>query len=468
MDDLIGFTAREAVTALKQGDVSPLELVNAAAARIEVVDGAVNALPTLCLERAREHAHRLMARERAARGPLAGLPLAVKDLVDVAGVRTTYGSPIYADHVPERSDVMVETLEARGGIVLAKSNTPEFGAGANTFNEVFGKTLNPWDVRLTCGGSSGGSAVALATGEVWLATGSDLGGSLRTPASFCAVVGFRPGPGRVATGPGPLPFDDLAVEGPMARTVGDVALMFDAMTGAHGEDPRSIPAPEQPFMDAVDAPAAPGRVAFSRDLGITPVDAEVATICEQAAQRFADFGAAVEAACPDFSGAVETFQTLRAARFVAGRAPLLGEHRDKLKPDVIWNIEKGLALSADDIGAAARARGALFHRVARFFRNYDLLLCPAAIVPPFDVNERYVSALGGVEFDNYVDWLAITFAITLTSCPSLCVPCGFTANGLPVGLQIVGPPRGEAGVLAAGALFEEAAGLSHELPIDPR
>jgi amidase len=468
MDDVLRLTARQAVDLLRNGKVSPLELVEAAAARIDAVDGDVNALPTRCYDRARGHARRLMDLTPGDRGPLAGLPFVVKDLVDVAGVRTTYGSPIYADHVPKRSDILVEALEARGGIVLAKSNTPEFGAGANTFNEVFGKTLNPWDRRLTCGGSSGGAAVALATGEAWLATGSDLGGSLRTPASFCSVVGLRPGPGRVATGPDQLPFGDLGVSGPMGRTVGDAALMLDAMAGTHREDPRAIPAPERPFVDAVDAPSAPRRVGFSRDLGITPVDGEVADICERAAGRFAEFGATVDSDCPDFGGALETFQTLRAARFVAGKASLLASHRDQLKPEVIWNIEAGLALTAADIGAAERARGALYHRVARFFADHDLLLTPAAITPPFDVNTRYLTEMNGVAFDNYVDWLAITFALTLTSCPVLCVPCGFTASGLPVGLQIVAPPRGEAGVFAAGALLEEAVAIAPTLPIDPR
>ena len=468
MDDVLGLTARQAVEHLRKGEVSPLELVDAAAARIEAVDEAVNALPTRCYDRARDHARRLMDLPPGDRGLLAGLPFVVKDLVDVAGVRTTYGSPIYAKHVPKRSDIMVETLEARGGIVLAKSNTPEFGAGANTFNEVFGKTLNPWNRRLTCGGSSGGSAVALATGEAWLATGSDLGGSLRIPASFCSVVGLRPGPGRVATGPDQLPFGDLGVEGPMGRTVGDAALMLDAMTGAHREDPRAIPAPECPFVEAVDEPAAPRRVGFSRDLGITPVDGEVADICERAAGRFAEFGATVEAACPNFAGAEATMQTLRAARFATSKATLLDNQRAQLKPEIVWNIEAGLALTAAQTGAAERARGTLFRRVARFFRNHDLLLTPAVITPPFDVNTRYLTELNGVAFDNYAAWLAITSVITLTSCPAISVPCGFTESGLPVGLQIVGPPRGEAAVLAAGALLEEAVAIAPRLPIDPR
>ena len=260
--DLWRLSATEAVDLLRRRQVSPLEMVEASTERIAATDGHLNALPTLCIERARAHAERIMAEPPDTdrpRGWLGGLPIAVKDLVEVEGVRTTWGSPIYADHVPPRSDILVETLEARGAIVVAKSNTPEFGAGANTFNEVFGKTRNPWNVEKTCGGSSGGSAVALATGQVWLATGSDLGGSLRIPASFCSVFGMRPGPGRVAHGPKHLPFEGLMVDGPMARNARDCALMLDAMSGAHPEDPISLEAPALSFADAVSSAPAPKR-----------------------------------------------------------------------------------------------------------------------------------------------------------------------------------------------------------------
>jgi len=467
---LISLTAQKAVELLHQRKVSPLELVEASAARIATTDSAVNAMPTLCLDRARDHARRITQGKSGTGAPpwLGGLPIAVKDLNDVAGVRTTYGSPIYADHVPERSDIMVERLEERGAIVMGKSNTPEFGAGANTFNEVFGETRNPWNTSLTCGGSSGGSAVALATGQVWLATGSDLGGSLRTPASFCSVVGLRPSPGRVANGPQERPFGTLSVEGPMGRTVGDAALMLDAMTGWHIEDPLSLVPPAESFQAAVAAKRHPKRVGFSPDLGIVPVDREVQEICAAAARRFQDLGGAVEEACPDFSGAVESFKTLRAAGFVAGYADLYETQRDKLKPDVIWNIEHGLKITAGDIARAELARGALYHRVAKFFGSYDLLLCPAAIVPPFDVRQRWIKELNGVTFDNYVEWIRITYAVTLTSCPAISVPCGFSRDGRPVGLQMVGRPRGEAALLSAAAAFEEMMGLGKLLPIEPR
>ena len=463
MTELTQITAVEAVDLLKAGKASPSDMVSAALDRIEAVNDAVNALPTLCGARALSAAAAAQPEDL----PLGGLPVAVKDLNDVAGVRTTYGSPIFADHVPDRSDIMVERLEARGGIPLAKSNTPEFGAGANTFNEVFGKTRNPWNTALTCGGSSGGSAVALATGMVWLATGSDLGGSLRTPASFCGVVGMRPSPGTVPRSDSTTPFDMLSVQGPMARTVEDVALFLDALAGQHPEDPISRPAPETPFLDAARAGVAPRRVAFSPDLGFLPVDRRVRDTVSSAVRLFEDMGAEVETACPDLSDTPDIFQTLRAALFTASHAPDLERHRDKLKPDVIWNIEKGLALTGDEIGRAERGRARLYADVATFFQTYDLLVCPTALVPPFDVDQRYVEEVDGHRFDNYVDWLGITYAITCTSCPAISVPCGFTEDGLPVGVQLVGPPRSDSTLLGYARLFQEATALPNA-PIDPR
>jgi len=470
MNELVRLTAREAVARLRRAEVSPLELIDAALERIAETEPAVNAIPTPCADRARSHAARLNAAPPADPPPwyLHGLPIVVKDLSDVAGVRTTYGSPIYADHMPERSDIMVETLEANGAIVLAKSATPEFGAGANTFNEVFGRTRNPWDTRMTPGGSSGGTAVALATGQIWLGTGSDLGGSLRIPASYCGVVGLRPTPGRVAAGPRQLPYNHLSVHGPMARNVGDVALMLDAQCGGHARDPLSLPRPPTSFSAAVAAPEVPARVAYSADLGMVPVDPEVAAICADAARTFAGLGARVTQACPDLDDAEFIFQTLRAAQFAAEKASLLREHRDLLKPEIVWNIEKGLALGAEEMGDAERRRGALYQRIVSFFADHDLLISPAVVIAPYDGALRYVTEVGGRTFDNYVSWLALSFAITVTSCPALSVPCGFTQAGLPVGLQLVGPPGGDAELLAAAATFEAAHGFAAMVPIDPR
>ncbi|NQV56463.1 MAG: amidase [Rhodospirillales bacterium] len=468
MVSLIELSARDAVTKLKAGEVSPKEMIEAALARIQDVDGKVNALPTLCVDRAVEEAGRLNGdnRDLDAAGWLAGLPIAIKDLSEVAGVRTTFGSLLYRDHIPSSSDIMVETLERRGALVIAKSNTPEFGAGANTFNDVFGATLNPWDTNLTCGGSSGGAAVALATGQVWLASGSDLGGSLRTPASFCSVVGLRPSPGRVARTAGD-PFDELSVNGPMGRDVGDAALFLDAMAGQNAGDPLSLSSPDIPFQAAAEAPKLPLKVAFTPDLGCLPVDPEIAGICRKAALRLDAEGVQVDEMSPDFSGAVNIFQTLRAAKFANRFADLDETQRKQLKPEIIWNLEKGAALTADEIGKAELARGKLLARMAKFFGAYDLLLCPAAPVAPFDVTTRYVEQINEVTFDNYIEWIAITFCITLTASPVLSLPCGFTSNGLPVGLQVIAANRREHALLSHGTALEEIFALSPVLPFDP-
>ncbi len=471
-DELYKLTAREAVELLRTGKVSPLEMVDAAVARIEATDGQLNALPTLSIERARDHAKRITKKSGEGKdkpGWLGGLPIAVKDLNDVAGVRTTYGSPLFADHVPERSDVMVETLEANGAIVIGKANTPEFGHGANTFNEVFGETLNPWNTSMTCGGSSGGSAVAVASGQTWLATGSDLGCSLRTPAAFCSIVGLRPSPGRVARAPSRLPFDNLWVQGPMARNVGDVSLMLDAMCGEHPADPISLAAPSQPFVKAIDHPKVPKRIAYSPDLGgLVPVASDVAGICAAAAARFSELGATVEEACPDLSDVREIFHILRANQFVGDLGEIINENRDKVRKEVVWNLEQGIKLSAGELAEAERKRGALYARAAEFFKTYDLLVTPATIVTPFDVKIRAINEVKGNKFENYFDWYTISYAITATSLPAMSVPCGFTKAGLPVGLQLVGPPRGEAPLLAAAQLFEDMMGIARTLPIDPR
>ena len=474
MSELWRLSARELVRRLRSGEVRPVEALEAALSRIEAVEPRLNAIPTLCEARARRQAERIEKGEIAppedGRGWLAGLPIVIKDLNDVEGVRTTYGSPIFADHVPGRSGFEVERLEARGAVILGKSNTPEFGAGAQTFNEVFGVTRNPWNTDLTCAGSSGGSAVALASGEVWLANGSDLGGSLRTPAAFCSVVGLRPSPGRVPHGPVASPFQTLAVEGPMARNVRDLALLLDAQAGFDPRDPLSYDAPAIAYVEAVERPPRLARVAFSADLGgITPVDPEVARICRAAAERFAELGCEVVLdACPDLSDAVEVFRVLRAEQFVTARAPLLERYRELLKPEVIWNIETGMKLTAEEIGRAERRRGQMQASAAAFFERFDLLLCPAAIVPPFPVERRYLEELGGHRFPSYIDWVAITYAITLTGLPALSLPCGFTEAGLPVGLQMVGRPRGEAELLAAAARLEDLLGIAPLLPIDPR
>lgn len=465
---LIGQSACTIVDRLRSEEISPLDLLDALEERIATVDPAVNALPTLCFDRARDRAARLMKRPVEKRGQLAGLPVPIKDLTEVEGVRTTWGSPIYADFVPERSDILVETIETEGGLIYAKSATPEFGAGANTFNEVFGMTRNPWNTSRSAAGSSGGAAVSLATGMAWVAHGSDLGGSLRNPASFCGIVGLRPSPGRVAATPGTIADNILSVEGPMARTVEDVALMLDAMTGEHPLDPVSLPRDGTSYLQAARGGMPIKKVAFSADLGVTPVDPEVAEICRRAAYRFGELGAEVVDAHPDLSNAHGAFQTLRARGFAAAHARKLKDHPDLLKPETVWNIEKGLRLTMAEIIEAETQRAEMIANAVAFLGDYDLLMTPATIVAPYPVEQRYVAECAGVTFETYIDWLAIAFAVTLTTAPALSLPCGFTAEGLPVGLQIVAIPRGEAKLLSGARQLEKLLDLDTVTPIDPR
>ena len=465
---LVQATACAVIDKLKSGEVTPLDLLDVLEQRIAEVDSKVNALPTLCFDRARSHARELMKRPIGDRGLLAGMPIPIKDLTNVADVLTTQGSPIYRDNIPNRSDLVVEHLENNGGVIYAKSNTPEFGAGANTFNEVFGATLNPWDTSRSAAGSSGGAAVALATGMAWLAHGTDMGGSLRNPASFCGIVGMRPSIGRVAHTPKFKIDRNLGVAGPMARNVEDLALLLDAMSGEHLADPLSLPSPPASFLSAARSGKGPKRIAYSPDLGITPVDPEVAAVTRQAAQRFAEAGAIVEEAHPDLREAHECFHVLRAFDFAISKAALLRSKRDLLKPEVIWNIEEGLKLTVEQLERAEAQRVAMTARTLEFFRTYDLLLTPATIVAPFPVGNRYVAECAGKKFDNYVEWLGIAYAITLACCPALSLPCGFTASGLPVGLQMVAAPRGEAQLLAGAKVLENILGVSGLTPIDPK
>jgi amidase len=466
--ELVRAAACAIVKKLNAGEVTPLDLLDVLEKRIAEVDGKVNALPILCFDRARAQAKAIMKKPTGDRGLLAGLPVPIKDLVNVEGVLTTQGSPIYKDTIATRSDIVVEHLEENGGIVYAKSNTPEFGAGANTFNEVFGATLNPWDVSRSAAGSSGGAAVALATGMAWLAHGTDMGGSLRNPASFCGVVGMRPSIGRVAHTPAAKIDRNLTVHGPMARNIEDLALLLDAMCGEHPADPLSLPSLPISFLSAARSGKRPKRVAYSPDLGITPVDPEIAAITRKAALRFAEAGAVVEEAHPDLREAHECFHVLRAFDFAITKAALLRTKRDQLKPEVIWNIEQGLKLTVEQIERAEAQRVAMAARTLEFFKTYDLLLAPATIVAPFPIEHRYVAECAGKKFDNYVEWLAIVYAITLVCCPALSLPCGFTASGLPVGLQMVAAPRGEAQLLAGAKMLEDILGVRDLTPIDPK
>jgi amidase len=464
---LIGRTAVEIVDMLRAGEATPHDVLDALEARIASVNPVVNALPILAFERAHAHAEALMKRPVALRGRLAGLPIPIKDLMNVAGVRTTQGSRIFENFVPETSDVLVDRLEAEGGIIYAKSNTPEFGAGGNTFNDVFGSTRNPYDISRSASGSSGGAAVAVATGMAWVAQGSDLGGSLRGPAAFCNIVGMRPTVGRVAQSRTTIVDSTLGVQGPMARSVEDLALLLDAMAGDDPRDLLSKLRPARSFLSAARSGAAPRRIAYSPDLGITPVEPEVVEITRRAARRFTGAGVTVEEAHPDFAEAHECFQVLRAHAFAMTLGAVLEKHRNMLKPEVVWNVELGLNLTSAQIRRAERQRAEMMARAARFFQIYDLLLCPTTVVAPFPIGERYVSSVNGVRLETYIDWLAIAYAITLIGSPALSLPCGFTRDGLPVGLQMVAPPNADGFLLAAARILERELALNTDRPVLP-
>lgn len=433
--------------------------------RINEVNPSVNAIITLCADQARDTAKRLDAdHDGIDSKPLYGLPIAIKDLVLTKGIRTTFGSPIYRDYVPEVDELVVERVKRAGAIVIGKTNTPEFGAGSQTFNTLFGATRNPYDLSKTCGGSSGGAAVALACGMLPLADGNDLGGSLRNPASFCNVIGFRSTPGRVPGWPKQLSSDLLGVAGPMARSVADIALLLSAIAGPDPRVPISLPEPGSMFRRELAADFDGVRVAWSPDLGRYEVDREVVAVLEGQLPVFESLGCSVDRAEPDLTDVDEIFQTLRAWIFSVKFADDYQRHRDQFKDTVAWNIEKGFELAAADITAAELKRTAVIERVAQFFERYDYLLCPVAQVPPFPIEQEWVSTINGVEMQTYLDWMGVCYAITVTGCPAISMPAGFTATGLPIGLQIVGPRWKDFEVLQLAHAFEAATGVGHRRP----
>jgi amidase len=466
-DELCWMPATALAEAIRARRVSPREVVRAVLAQIDRVNPSVNAFCTVAGEQADAAARE--AEEAVLRGrplgPLHGVPVSIKDLTPTRGIRTTFGSLAFAHHVPEEDELIVRRLRRAGAILVGKTNTPEFGAGGNTTNRLFGPTRNPWKLTHSSGGSSGGAAAALATGMGPLAQGSDLGGSLRIPASYCGVVGFRTSPGVVPIVPSALPWDPLGVTGPMARTVADVALMLGVVAGPDPRAPLSVPVDPARWTDAVASPNVAGwRVAWSADLGITPVDPEVARIAGEAARAFEELGAAVEEDHPDFSGAREIAHTLRAARMATLHSGLLPRWRDVMFPHLVWNIERGLALSAVEVGRAEVERAALWRRVQAFFERYDLLVTPTVPTPPFPVDQDYPPEINGQPVPTYVDWFLLTYAVTLVGHPAISVPAGWTAGGLPVGLQIVGRFRDEAAVLRAAAALEAARPWAHRRP----
>ena len=456
--DLCFCTATELARLIATKQLSAREVMEAHLAQIDRVNPRVNAIVTLLADGAIEQAAE--ADERQAQGeplgPLHGLPIAHKDLVLTKGIRTTFGSPIYRDFVPDKDALIVERLKNAGAITIGKTNTPEFGAGSQTFNPVFGQTLNPYDTTKTCGGSSGGAAVALACGMLPIADGSDTGGSLRNPANFCNVVGFRTSPGRVPVYPTELGWFPISVQGPMARTVEDTALMLCVLAGPDPRVPISLAEPGSSFRGSLERDFRGVRVAWSRDLGMFPVDEAVAGALESQLDAFARVGCTLDHAHPDFRDADSCFKTLRAWAFESQFTPLLEEHRDKIKETIIWNVEAGQQQSGPDVARAERLRTALFHRVREFMDDYEFLVLPVSQVAPFDVETPYITEINGQEMETYIDWMMSCYFITVTGLPALSLPLGFTDDGLPVGLQIVGRHQDDFGVLQLAYAIQQA------------
>jgi amidase len=458
-DEICFLSARELARRIREREVSAREVTEAHLARIEAVNPQINAIVTHTAERALQEADAADALLAAGKEPppLHGLPVAHKDTHETAGVRTTSGSPLLTDHVPVRDELIIERMRAAGTVMLGKTNVPEFAAGSHTFNPIFGTTRNPYDLSRSAGGSSGGAASALAAGLHPLADGSDMGGSLRNPASFCNVVGMRPSPGRVPTWPNDAAWGTMAVQGPMARDVADAALLLSVLAGPDPRSPISLETPGSAFAGPLERDLTGLRVAWAPRLdGSMPFEPEVIETLEPAVKVFAELGCVVEEACPDLSGADEVFRVLRAWQFELGLGTVMDRHRDQIKPTVVANIEDGRRLTGADVGRAEVLHTRLYHRVREFFERYDLLLAPVCQVLPFDAELEYPTEVAGEPMTSYVDWMRSVYLISATGCPALSVPGGFSAGGLPVGLQVIGPHRADLAVLQAGHAFEQA------------
>ncbi len=456
---------------LRGRQVSAREVIGAHVSRIEAVDGQVNAVVTRTFERAltrAAEADEALAHGREP-GLLHGVPVAHKDLVETAGVRTTFGSPAFAGFLPDRDALLVRRMSAAGAISLGKTNTPEFGAGSHTVNKVFGATRNPYDLSRSAGGSSGGAAAALAARMIALADGSDLGGSLRNPASFCNVVGFRPSPGRVPSWPVWDVADWMGVEGPMARTVADAALLLAVLSGPDPMVPLALDAPPPALSDPAEVTGLLERdmrgvrVAWSADLGL-PVERAVRDVLAPAREVLAGLGCEVSDATPDLSGADEGFRSWRALRYATKFAPLVAAHPDQVGANVTWNVKRGLELTAGDLSRATVLLAGLAERISEFFGRFDVLACPVSQVAPFDVGLDWVHEIDGVPQRTYLDWMSSAYLISATGLPAISVPAGFTPQGLPVGLQLVGRRRADWDVLSVAHAFERATGFGRVAP----
>ncbi|MFA6075582.1 MAG: amidase family protein [Negativicutes bacterium] len=454
--EFIRFSATEIRELIGRKEISPSEVIESSLTQIERYNKKINAVVTIS-EQALDDARKLEreASKSGKMGLLHGLPAGIKDVTPVAGLRTTYGSLLYKDNIPNEDALVVQRLRAAGSIILGKTNTPEFATGANTFNDVFGCTRNPWDSRLSVGGSTGGGAAALVTGMISLAEGTDLGGSLRIPASFCGVVGLRPSPGLIPTYPSDYLWDNMQVTGPMARTAEDVALMLQACSGPSPLSPMCQPTEGRDFVAAVRKGVKGLRVAYCRSISGISIDEEVEAICRKAAFELAQAGAVVEEVNLDLSADSKSYASIRSFWMVAQQYHRL-DKVEEFGVNLKGNVKAGLKLSMEELGAAEQARGKMWHTFYTFFQKYDIVLTPCVAVPPFPVEQNYPETIGGRKMNTYMDWVAQTFILSLTGLPCGCVPAGLNKDNLPVGLEIIGRPRDEETVLALAKQVQSA------------
>jgi amidase len=464
--DICFLTAVEMASLIRRKKLSAREVMTAHLKQIDRANPKVNAIVTLTAEQATENARKADEAQAhgASLGPLHGLPVVHKDLFDTAGVRTTHGSRILKDHVPTQSAIIVERIAEAGAISVGKSNTPEFGAGSQTFNEVFGATRNPYDLTKTCGGSSGGAAVSLACGMVPIADGSDSGGSLRNPAAFCNIVGIRTAPGRVPAAAQGNAWSTLSVQGPMARTVADAALLLSAIAGPDPRCPISINEPGSRFAGNLERGFKGVRVAWFKDMGGIPFDPRILKIVNAQRKVFESLGCIVEEAEPDWTGAHEGYDILRAWGFATSQGEYVRLHRDLVKDTVIWEVERGSKLSGEDVARGLALRSRAWDRMRVFQEKYEYFITPTTQVLPFDITQPYPSEVEGVKMTTYVEWQKSCILISALESPALSVPCGFTEEGLPVGLQIVGRHRDEWSVLQIAHAFEQATQTGRRKP----
>ncbi len=460
--DLCYMPAHVIANLVKTNKVSPKEVAKTFLERIEKINPSINAYCTVAEESALKTAVKLEKQMKAGLppGPLAGVPVSIKDVTLTKGIRTTFGSLLYKDYVPEVDSLVVARLKAAGAIIIGKTNTPEFAAGGSTYNDLFGPTRTPWNTAYNSGGSSGGSAAAVAAGLCALAEGNDLGGSLRIPASFCGIVGMRPSPGRIPFYPNDLYWDTLSLEGPMARSVDDLALMFDVMAGPDKRSPVALMPQEASYFDSVkqsiDSKCS-FKVAWSDNLNLTPVDHEVLEVARQSIKTFEQLGCKVTEDCPDFSGLQETAAVLRGVRYAA----LYQDELEKpqflklVNPNIIGNARQGLALTAAAIAKADQHRSRLWQQMLGFFEQYDLIAVPTVPIKPFPADTTYPTEINGQKMRSYIDWIMLTYAFSVSGLPAISIPCGLTKDGFPVGLQLAGKPGGERELLIAAACFEQ-------------